>query len=334
MPAGSERRFRNGQQFCGTGLQCPPQNSTTVEQSLLAGHPEFFGDLRIGPFKARDASAISGLDLSQQHRQDPMENDNSTRMEFATELAKRAGELGMEYFRRLDTLTIESKGHQDMVSEADRDVETFIRAALAKQYPDDAIVGEEHAPTTGTSGYSWVIDPIDGTANFVRGIPAWCVVIAGFRDSQTDVGIIHEPSVGESFYARRGGGAFLNGKPIRASQASSLSEGSLGTGFSNRAEARNGVGLIDNLLDQGGVYYRNASGALMLAYVASGRLLGYIEQHMNAWDCLAGMLMIEEAGGKVAPHPTDVLTKGTPVIVGGSKIFDKIDALAAAAFRG
>jgi len=262
-----------------------------------------------------------------------MGQDNEARMEFAKDLAQRAGELGMDYFRRLDTLTIESKGHQDMVSEADRDVETFIRAALAKEYPDDAIVGEEHAPKPGTSGYSWVIDPIDGTANFVRGIPAWCVVIAGFRDGATDVGVIHEPAVGESFYGRRGGGAFLNGKPIRASTATSLTEGSLGTGFSNRAEARNIVGLIAELLGQGGVYYRNASGALMLAYVAAGRLLGYIEQHMNAWDCLAGMLLIEEAGGKVAPHPADVLTKGTPVIVAGKGLYDKVEALADGAFK-
>ena len=262
-----------------------------------------------------------------------MGHDNEARMTFATDLAKRAGELGMEYFRRLDTLTIESKGHQDMVSEADRDVETFIRAALAKQYPDDAIVGEEHAPTPGTSGYSWVIDPIDGTANFVRGIPAWCVVIAGFRDGQTDVGVIHEPSTGESFYGRRGGGAFLNGKPIRTTAATSLTEGSLGTGFSNRAEANNVVGLIADLLGQGGVYFRNASGALMLAYVAAGRLLGYVEEHMNAWDCVAGMLLIEEAGGKVAPHPADVLTKGTAVIVAGKGIYDKVETLAKAAFK-
>ena len=261
-----------------------------------------------------------------------MEHDNDARMQFATDLAKRAGELGMQYFRRLDTLTIESKGHQDMVSEADRDVETFIREALTAEYPDDAIVGEEHAPRPGMSGYSWVIDPIDGTANFVRGIPAWCVVIAGFKDGATDVGVIHEPSTGETFHGRRGGGAFLDGHPIRTTGATSLTEGSLGTGFSNRAEARNVVGLIDSLLSQGGVYYRNASGALMLAYVAAGRLLGYVEQHMNAWDCLAGMLLIEEAGGKVAPHPADVLTKGTPVIVAGKGVYDKVEALATAAF--
>lgn len=262
-----------------------------------------------------------------------MGHDNEARMQFAVDLAKRAGELGMQYFRRLDTLTIESKGHQDMVSEADRDVETFIREALTAEYPDDAIVGEEHAPRPGMSGYSWVIDPIDGTANFVRGIPAWCVVIAGFRDGATDVGVIHEPSTGETFHARRGGGAFLDGHPIRASGATSLTEGSLGTGFSNRAEAGNVVGLIADLLGQGGVYFRNASGALMLAYVAAGRLIGYVEEHMNAWDCLAGMLMIEEAGGRIAPYPADVIERGTAVIVAGSGVYDTVAAMADRAFR-
>ncbi len=258
--------------------------------------------------------------------------DNEARMKFATALAQRAGQLGLDYFRKLDTLTIESKGHQDMVSEADRNLETFIRAALASEYPDDGVVGEEHATTAGSSGYVWVIDPIDGTANFVRGIPAWTVVIAGFTDGRTDVGVIHEPSTGETFFGRRGGGAFLNGKPIRTSASTSLSDGSVGTGFSNRREARNIVGLIGRLFDEGGIFYRNASGALMLAYVASGRLLAYVEEHMNAWDCLAGMLLVEEAGGLVAPHPEAVLEQGTPVIAGGKGVFDEVHKLCEDAF--
>jgi len=110
-----------------------------------------------------------------------MTDDNDARMRFARDLAVRAGELGLSYFRRLDTLTIESKGHQDLVSDGDRDVETFIRAAIAREYPGDGIVGEEHANVAGTSGYIWVIDPIDGTANFVRGIPAWTVVMQASR---------------------------------------------------------------------------------------------------------------------------------------------------------
>ena len=102
-----------------------------------------------------------------------MTYDLDARMQFAIDLARRAGELGLKYFRDLDSLTIESKGHQDLVSQADREVELFIRAAIAKDYPQDGIVGEEHASVAGSTGYVWVIDPIDGTANFVRGIPAW-----------------------------------------------------------------------------------------------------------------------------------------------------------------
>lgn len=260
-------------------------------------------------------------------------HDIDSRLEFTVELARKAGELGSRYFREIETLTIESKGHQDLVSNADREVELFIRAALQKEFPDDGIVGEEHAALSGTSGHVWVIDPIDGTANFVRGIPAWCVVIACARNGVTEIGVINEPSTGEVFHARRGGGAFLNGRSIRASVGASLAEGSVGTGFSNRAEQRNIVTLIQLLLDEGGVFFRNASGALMLAYVAAGRLLAYCEEHMNSWDCLAGLLLVEEAGGRiVVPAPETVVERGTVVIAAGAGVFDRISALCDKAF--
>ncbi|QPC89637.1 inositol monophosphatase family protein [Mesorhizobium sp. INR15] len=263
-----------------------------------------------------------------------MTNDHDTRMHFAIELARRAGELGLKYFRDLDNLTIESKGHQDLVSDGDREVELFIRAAIATDYPQDGIVGEEHASVAGSSGYVWVIDPIDGTANFVRGIPAWCVVIACARDGETVVGVIHEPSTGETFHGRLGGGAFVNGRPIKTSEATSLEEGSVGTGFSNRAEAQNIAVLVRHLLADGGVFFRNASGALMLAYVAAGRLLGYVEEHMNAWDCVAGMLLVEEAGGTILKaDPKTVLQHGTQVITGGKHVFPKLQALCSEAFK-
>ena len=263
-----------------------------------------------------------------------MTDDNDARMRFARDLAVRAGELGLSYFRRLDTLTIESKGHQDLVSQADREVELFIRAAIAADYPQDGIVGEEHASVAGLTGYVWVIDPIDGTANFVRGIPAWCVVIACALHGETVVGVIYEPSTGETFHGRLGGGAFVNGKPIRTSAATSIEEGSVGTGFSNRADTENVAVLIRMLMADGGVFFRNASGALMLAYVAAGRLLGYVEEHMNAWDCLAGMLLVEEAGGTVLkPDPKTVLQDGTLVISGGKGVFAKLRELCSEAFK-
>jgi myo-inositol-1(or 4)-monophosphatase len=260
-------------------------------------------------------------------------HDIDTRLEFAVDLARQAGELGSRHFREIEKLTIESKGHQDLVSNADREVEFFIRAALRREFPDDAIVGEEHEAEVGTSGHVWVIDPIDGTANFVRGIPAWCVVIACARNGVAEIGVINEPSTGEVFHARRGGGAFLNGRPIRANTAASLAEGSVGTGFSNRAEQKNIVTLIQLLLDEGGVFFRNASGALMLAYVAAGRLLAYCEEHMNSWDCLAGLLLVEEAGGRiVSPDPETAVEEGTVVIAGGAGVFDKVKALCDSSF--
>jgi myo-inositol-1(or 4)-monophosphatase len=255
------------------------------------------------------------------------------RLEVALRIAREAGELALRHFRALDLLSIESKGHQDLVSNADREVELYVRAALAREFPEDGIVGEEHAPTAGASGHVWVIDPIDGTANFVRGIPSWCVVLASTHHGHTELGVIHEPTTGETFSASRGGGAWLNGRSISASKAASLTEGSVGTGSSNRRPLSNVVELISLLSAEGGVFFRNASGALMLAYVAAGRLLGYCEEHMHPWDCLAGLLMIEEAGGRIfPPDPQRVITEGTLVIAGGAAIFPAIEGLCAKAF--
>lgn len=257
----------------------------------------------------------------------------SDRLDFAVNLARKAGDLGMEYFRRLESLTVTKKGHQDLVSEADRDVETLVRAELAKAYPDDGIVGEEHGRIEGTSGYTWVIDPIDGTANFVAGIPQWCVILSCVHNGETIVGVIHDPNANETFRAAKGEGAFVNERPIRASDSESLSDGSLGIGFNGRTEASDAINCIGALVSKGGVFFRNASGGLMLAYAASGRLIGYCESHMNAWDCLAGMLLMKEAGGEVAPHDVDdALTNGTRVVVGGPNVFKDILEIAEGSF--
>ena len=264
-----------------------------------------------------------------------MNPDIEQRLAFAIDLAQRAGDLGVRFFRSLGDLQIESKGHQDLVSNADREVELFIRSALHEAFPEDGIVGEEHAKIEGRSQHVWIIDPIDGTANFVRGIPAWCVVIALATNGIAMAGVIHEPSTGETFSAGRGTGAFLNGRPIRVTTAVSLTEGSVGTGFSNRVEAEHLVILIERLVAEGGVFFRNASGALMLAYVAAGRLLGYCEEHMNAWDCLAGLLLVEEAGGAILePDPATVVSQGTVVVAGGKGVFEQLRSLCDHAFTG
>ncbi|MEP3427520.1 MAG: inositol monophosphatase family protein [Roseibium sp.] len=255
------------------------------------------------------------------------------RLDFAVELARKAGELGLEYFRKLDTLTITQKGHQDLVSEADRNVETLIRKDIAAAYPEDGILGEEHGVEEGKTDYTWVIDPIDGTANFVCGIPQWCVIIACVYQGQVIAGVIHDPVANETFKAYAGGGAFLNDKPIKVSDSTSLSVGSVGVGFNGRSAITDAVNVVGGVVSKGGVFFRNASGGLMLAYTASGRLIGYVESHMNAWDCLAGMLMIKEAGGNVMEQDiTNSLYHGARIVVGAPGVFPDLLEIAESSF--
>lgn len=260
--------------------------------------------------------------------------DISKRKLFAEDLCKAAGDLALDYFRDRENLVVDSKGSQDWVSEADKNVEAFIRKEIAKSWPDDGVFGEEHGDSTGTSGFDWVIDPIDGTTNFVNGIPAWTIVLAGVVDSRTEVGVIHDPNVAETYAAERGKGATLNGKPMSVKTEVPLNAGTVSVGYSNRVEATNVLPVIAAIIDNGAMYHRNASGALSLAYVAAGRLLGYMEEHMNAWDCLAGQLMIAEAGGRVEEqNAQDMIRDGGRVVVGTPAVFDELLRIADSAWN-
>jgi len=255
------------------------------------------------------------------------------RLAAAKRIARVGGDTALAYFRDLSALTIEPKGHQDMVSEADRNVETEIRTALATAFPDDGITGEEHAPVAGSSGYTWVIDPIDGTANFVADIPAWVVVLACVHNAKTVIGVIHDPIHDMTWWARAGGGAFGNDKPIRVAGSRGINNGSVGTGFSNRTAPGAVEALVAGIRAEGGVFHRNASGALSLAYVASGKLIGYAEDHMNAWDCLAGQLLVHEAGGVIEDqNADDMIANGGRVIAATPTVFDDLQRISLAAF--
>lgn len=250
----------------------------------------------------------------------------SARLEAAKTIARDAGALGLSFFQDISKLEVSDKtSAQDMVSNADLEVETFVRSRIAEVFPDDGIIGEEHAPKASSTGWTWVIDPIDGTANFVRGIPQWCVILACVHEDETKVGVMFEPSYGELFEASKGTGAFVNGAPMKTAETKGLNDGSVGVGFNSRTHAGLVPALIDDLTARGGIFFRNASGGLMLAYVASGRLLGYTEPHMNAWDCLAGQLMIKEAGGRLEEQSAEAMLKsGGRVIAGTPGIFDEL----------
>ncbi|WP_323770659.1 inositol monophosphatase family protein [Antarctobacter sp.] len=247
----------------------------------------------------------------------------------AVEICRDAGEAALRYFNDRDSLIVDQKGDQDWVSEADRNVEILIRERLSAAFPDDGIVGEEQDRKPGTSGVVWVIDPIDGTTNFVNGIPAWTIVLAGVSQGQTKVGVIHDPIHDETFVAVRGGGATLNGTPLRVADGVPLSSGTVAVGYSNRVAPCNVLPVVTALVAEGAMFHRNASGALSLAYVSAGRLLGYLEEHMNAWDCLAGQLLVAEAGGRIEPQDADaMIAHGGRVVVGTPLVFDALKTIA------
>ena len=255
------------------------------------------------------------------------------RADAVIRIAHSGGAMALDYFRQLDSLEITTKGHQDFVTIADQNVETHVRDLIANAYPDDGIVGEEHAPKPSSSGYTWVIDPIDGTTNFISSVPQWCVIIAVVKDDATQIGVTYDPVHDETYAAVRGQGATLNGKPMICPSETTIQRGTIATGFNNRISADGAVRVVRSIIDEGGVFHRNGSGGLSLAYVAAGRLLGYTEEHMNAWDCLAGLLQIQEAGGQTEDISADrTIADGTRIVAGSKGVFSALLSIAERSF--
>lgn len=251
------------------------------------------------------------------------------RYEFGTRLAEEAGALAMSFFERLDTLTVTDKGPQDVVSEADVETERLIRSRLEERFPTDAFMGEEsgRSDVAGADGL-WVVDPIDGTLPFVNGLSSWCVSIAYVRDGITELGFVNVPAARELLVGRRGGGAALNGRPISVSTATGFDQGITYVGYSSRITADDILPVFDRLLRQGGMYVRDGSGTLGLCNVACGRLIGYVEPHMNSWDALAALAIIEAAGGRVNDFLAgDGLWTGNPVIAGPPALYPALAEL-------
>lgn len=256
------------------------------------------------------------------------QSDIDERFEFGVEVIKRAGELAMNYWKSLETLEVKSKGLQDFVSEADYNTEVLIKSALKERFPDDAFFGEETGPTDvdGAAGI-WVVDPIDGTQPFLMGMTSWCISIAFVTQSQIQIGLVYSPAGNEFFSAQKGMGAKLNGKSIKVRNAQTLNDGIVSVGYSNRTTPAQLIHMMKGLLENGGMYHRNGSGALGICYVASGALIGYMEYHINSWDCLAALLLVSEAGGKVNDFIADNgLHLGGKIIAAAPKVFAQLDS--------
>jgi myo-inositol-1(or 4)-monophosphatase len=211
---------------------------------------------------------------------------------------------------------VREKERADLVTAVDEAVERLVTERLRSAFPDDAVVAEEFSASAGGQPRRWILDPVDGTTNFVHGHPFVCVSLALEDEEGLAVAVIHAPYLGEVYHALRGGGAFLNGTPIRVSSAASLRESLLATGF----PFKQGKGDLDEYMRMVAASIRAArdvrragSAALDLAFVAAGRVDAYFETGLAAWDLAAGMLLVREAGGRISGWPGD---SGAPLGTG------------------
>ncbi|MCZ7482829.1 inositol monophosphatase family protein [Rhizobium rhizogenes] len=243
----------------------------------------------------------------------PYPDTLTARAELCRSVILSAGELVLKGFQGEATRSFSMKGPQDFLTVTDAASEAHIRGAIAACFPDDSFFGEEGGGKIGER--VWVVDPIDGTANFARGIPHFCISIAYVENGRTELGAIYNPALDELYFARRGEGATRNGLPIRVSETERFDAASIEMGWSTRVANDIYLDVVKNLLDMGTNVRRAGSGAMALAYVADGRSDAYLELHMNSWDCLAGLLLVSEAGGDVCPFlEIGSLEDGGPVL--------------------
>lgn len=235
---------------------------------------------------------------------------------LAERAARAAGGVLMSYFgRAAEGLDVKSSP-TDPVSDADREAEEAIHQIIAAERPDDGIIGEEGALTAPANGRTWIVDPLDGTVNFLYGMRAWAVSIALEDAEGLSIGVVFNPVDEECFVAARGEGARLNGRPIHVTECASLDRAMVATGFSYVADqrARQAETLL-RLLPAVRDVRRAGAAALDLAYVACGRVDAFYERGLKRWDEAAGRLLVEEAGGVVGDlegEPAGVLAAATP----------------------
>ena len=232
----------------------------------------------------------------------------------AVQAARRAGDIAVRALSRLDQLEIRAKARNEYVTQVDHAAEQAIIEILRKRYPDHAILAEESG-TSGEHEFTWIIDPLDGTTNFVHGFPTFSVSIALRRQDSLEVGVVYDPCRQELFTAMRGRGAQLDGKRIRVSERKDLDGALIGTGFPYRSNARwmkVYLQMLGSVMESTAGVRRPGSAALDLSYVAAGRLDAFFEFGLEIWDTAAGSLMIQEAGGLV----TSLTGKGSHLASG------------------
>jgi myo-inositol-1(or 4)-monophosphatase len=241
----------------------------------------------------------------------------------AVKAARRAGNIIIRATRNLDLVAFKEKAANDFVSEVDREAEQAIIRTLHDAYPGHAILAEESG-ASGESEYQWIIDPLDGTTNFMHGFPQFCVAIALRHRGVVTQAVIYDPSRNDLFTSTRGRGAFLNDQRIRVSKRTHLRSSLIGTGFPFRQFEHIDVylAILRDMMGGAAGVRRAGSAALDLAYVAAGRLDGFWELGLSPWDIAAGALLISEAGGLIGDLTGENAYLETGNVVAGSpKVF-------------
>ena len=244
------------------------------------------------------------------------------RLDFCRALARDAGKLAHRAFGNSATSL---KGRHDVVTAMDREVERFIRGAIESRFPRDAIIGEEDGGVAGDR--LWLIDPIDGTANYARGLPRYCVSIGYLENNVPTLGAIYDPSHDWLYSAALGEGAWRDGERLAVSPIAQMTAATVECGWSTRMTADDYLALVGRVLHAGAAMRRAGSGALGLADVAAGKAEAYCELHINAWDCAAGIVLVQEAGGFTnAFFEGAGLSAGNPLIATNAALRAKLAA--------
>ena len=245
-------------------------------------------------------------------------------LNIAVTAARKAGDIIVRHLDRVDRLAVKAKEHNDFVSQVDRLAEEEIIYTIRKAHPDHAILAEESGAHPGSSEFQWIIDPLDGTTNFLHSFPVFSVSIAVKHRGRLEHSVVYDPLRQELFTASRGGGAQLDDKRIRVTALKTLEGALIGTGFPFR-ENQNlelYMRMFEVMARQTAGLRRAGSAAQDLAYVAAGRLDGFWEMDLKPWDIAAGVLLIQEAGGLVGHFDGTLgIPENGDILVGGEKIF-------------
>lgn len=243
------------------------------------------------------------------------EDDLRQRLEVAKQAARAAGQLLMAHYAARDRLTIDQKGRNDFVSQADREAEEVIFGLLAQAFPQDGLLGEESG-AAGVAGADliWCVDPLDGTSNFLKGAHNWCVSIGLLEHGLPVLGVIYDPVREEMFEGAQGLGVRENGKPAAVSRVDAPDRAAIGIGYVQRVPVDVFCADTAALLNAGFAFRQVGAGALMLAYLAAGRIDAYFERHMWPWDAVAGLALLRAAGGQFAPYQAVDVAAGDLVL--------------------